>query len=138
MRKLPSKERTGIFFEDALVKQMRLALEPVDGDFRVIKEQGRVYVLCPEEYDFDEAVEALQCVFGIVGISPVVIYEDQGLEQMGKDVVSYMKNRYPGFPGLLRFIPEEQKNLIRSILWKSVHIWAADPGRVSRGICRCS
>ena len=81
---------------------MRLALEPVEGDFRVIKEQGRVYVLCPEEYDFDEAVEALQRVFGIVGISPVVIYEDQGFEQMGKDVVSYMKARYPEFSGTFK------------------------------------
>ena len=66
------------------------------------QEQGRVYVLCPEVYDFDEAVEALQCVFGIVGISPVVIYEDQGFEQMGKDVVSYMKARYPEFSGTFK------------------------------------
>ena len=93
------KGKNRYLFENALVKQMRLALEPVEGDFRVIKEQGRVYVLCPEEYDFDEAVEALQRVFGIVGISPVVIYEDQGFEQMGKDVVSYMKARYPEFSG---------------------------------------
>lgn len=96
------KGKNRYLFEDALVKQMRLALEPVEGDFRVIKEQGRVYVLCPEEYDFDEAVEALQRVFGIVGISPVVIYEDQGFEQMGKDVVSYMKARYPEFSGTFK------------------------------------
>ena len=55
-------------FEDALVKQMKLALEPVEGEFTVTKEQGRVYVFCPEKYDFDEAVEALQRVFGIVGM----------------------------------------------------------------------
>ena len=96
------KGKNRYLFEDALVKQMRLALEPVEGDFRVIKEQGRVYVLCPEEYDFDEAVEALKRVFGIVGISPVVIYEDQGFEQMGKDVVSYMKARYPEFSGTFK------------------------------------
>ena len=96
------KGKNRYLFEDALVKQMRLALEPVEGDFRVIKEQGRVYVLCPEEYDFDEAVEALQRVFGIVGIRPVVIYDDQGFEQMGKDVVSYMKARYPEFSGTFK------------------------------------
>lgn len=103
------KGKNRYLFEDALVKQMRLALEPVDGEFRVIKEQGRVYVLCPEEYDFDEAVEALQCVFGIVGISPVVIYEDQGLEQMGKDVVSYMRNRYPEFSGTFKVYTRRAK-----------------------------
>ena len=96
------KGKNRYLFEDALVKQMRLALEPVEGDFRVIKEQGRVYVLCPEEYDFDEVTEALQRVFGIVGICPVVRLEDQGFEQMGKDVVSYMKARYPEFSGTFK------------------------------------
>ena len=52
--------------------------------FEVKKEQGRIYVFCPEQYDYDETVEALQHVFGIVGICPVVIYEDQGFEQTGK------------------------------------------------------
>lgn len=33
------KGKNRYLFEDALVKQMRLALEPVEGDFRVIKEQ---------------------------------------------------------------------------------------------------
>ena len=66
------KGKNRYLFEDALVKQMKLALEPVEGEFTVTKEQGRVYVFCPEKYDFDEAVEALQRVFGIVGISPVV------------------------------------------------------------------
>ncbi len=103
------KGKNRYLFEDALVKQMRLALEPVEGEFRVIKEQGRVYVLCPEVYDFDEAVEALQCVFGIVGISPVVIYEDQGFEQMGKDVVSYMKSRYPEFSGTFKVYTRRAK-----------------------------
>ena len=81
------KGKNRYLFEDALVKQMKLALEPVEGEFTVTKEQGRVYVFCPEKYDFDEAVEALQRVFGIVGISPVVIYEDQGFDQMAEDVV---------------------------------------------------
>ena len=95
------KGKNRYLFEDALVKQMKLALEPVEGEFTVTKEQGRVYVFCPEKYDFDEAVEALQRVFGIVGISPVVIYEDQGFDQMAKDVVSYMEARYPGYNRLL-------------------------------------
>ena len=63
------KGKNRYLFEDALVKQMKLALEPVEGEFTVTKEQGRVYVFCPEKYDFDEAVEALQRVFGIVGIN---------------------------------------------------------------------
>ena len=76
---------------------MRIALSKVEGEFQVTKEQGRVYVFCPEEYDFDETVEALQRVFGIVGICPVVIYEDRGFAQMAEDVLAYMRARYPGY-----------------------------------------
>ena len=103
------KGKNRYLFEDALVKQMKLALEPVEGEFTVTKEQGRVYVFCPEKYDFDEAVEALQRVFGIVGISPVVIYEDQGFDQMAKDVVSYMEARYPGYNGSFKVYTRRAK-----------------------------
>ena len=88
---------------------MRIALDKVEGEFRVTKEQGRVYVFCPEEYDFDEAVEALQRVFGIVEICPVVIYEDQGFEQMAQDVVSYMQARYPGYAGSFKVYTRRAK-----------------------------
>ena len=66
-------------------------------------------MFCPEKYDFDEAVEALQRVFGIVGISPVVIYEDQGFEQMAQDVVAYMEARYPGYAGSFKVYTRRAK-----------------------------
>ena len=47
------KGKNRYLFEDALVKQMRLALAKVSGEFEVKKEQGRVYVFCPEDYDYD-------------------------------------------------------------------------------------
>lgn len=47
-------------------------------------------------------METLQRVFGIVGICPVVIYEDQGFEQMAKDVVSYMKDCHPDYSGTFK------------------------------------
>ena len=103
------KGKNRYLFEDALVKQMRLALEPVEGDFRVIKEQGRVYVFCPEEYDFEEAVAALKTVFGIVYICPVVIYEDKGFEQMRSDVVEYMKNVHPDYHGTFKVYTRRAK-----------------------------
>ena len=103
------KGKNRYLFEDALVKQMRLVLEPLEGEFKVTKEQGRVYVFCPEEYDFDETVEALQRVFGSVGISPVVIYEDQGFDQMAKDVVTYMQNRYPDYDGTFKVYTRRAK-----------------------------
>jgi thiamine biosynthesis protein ThiI len=103
------KGKNRYLFEDALVKQMRLALSKVEGEFTVKKEQGRVYVFCPEEYDYDEAVEALKKVFGIVEICPVVIYEDQGFEQMAQDVVTYMQNRHPGYRGTFKVYTRRAK-----------------------------
>ena len=118
------KGKNRYLFEDALVKQMRLALESVEGDFQVIKEQGRVYVLCPENYDFDEAVEALQRVFGIVGISPVMIFPDQGLEQTKKDVLEYMQARYPDFSGTFKVYTRRAKKSYPVPSWKSAPSWA--------------
>ena len=43
------KGKNRYLFEDALVKQMNIALSKIEGDYRVVKEQGRVYVFCPEE-----------------------------------------------------------------------------------------
>lgn len=81
-------------FEDALVSQIRFALKNVDGSYDVTKKQGRIYVECLSEYDFDEVVEALQKVFGIVGICPVIRIEDTGLEDLGKTVVEHLKGRF--------------------------------------------
>ena len=106
-------------FEDALVHQMEIALSKIEGDFEVKKEQGRVYVFCPENYDYDEAVDALQHVFGIVGICPVMIYEEQGFEKLAEDVVGYMKQWHPDFNGSFRSGHAAQRNPIRSAPWKS-------------------
>ena len=88
------KGKNRYLFEDALVAQIRHALKQVDGEFRVTKEQGRIYAEALGDYDYDEAVEALRRVFGIVGICPVVILEDQGFDSLEKSVVSYLKERY--------------------------------------------
>ncbi|MED9965724.1 MAG: tRNA uracil 4-sulfurtransferase ThiI [Blautia sp.] len=103
------KGKNRYLFEDALVKQIRISLSKIEGEFEVKKDQGRIYVYCPEEYDFDEAVEALQRVFGIVGICPVAIFEDNGFEQMSKDVVEFMKNRHPNFSGSFKVYTRRAK-----------------------------
>ena len=89
------KGKNRYLFEDALVRQVRFALKDVDGEFQVYKSQARIYVDCGEEYDYEDAVEHLGRVFGIVGICPVVRMEDQGFEQLKKDVVAYMDEAYP-------------------------------------------
>lgn len=89
------KGKNRYLFEDALIRQMRFALNDVDGTFNVHKSQGRVYVECEGDFDYDEAVASLKRVFGIVGICPVIHVPDQGFDELKKVVVDYMDNMYP-------------------------------------------
>ncbi|MDO4621957.1 MAG: tRNA uracil 4-sulfurtransferase ThiI [Eubacteriales bacterium] len=89
------KGKNRYLFENTLVRQITRALREVDGEFRVSKEMGRIYVHMDGEYDYDGAVEALQTVFGISGICPVVIVENIELDNVKKELVSYVKQNYP-------------------------------------------
>ncbi|HJC89344.1 MAG TPA: tRNA 4-thiouridine(8) synthase ThiI [Candidatus Mediterraneibacter excrementigallinarum] len=89
------KGKNRYMFEDALVRQIRYALRGVDGQFLVHKCHGRVYVDCEGEYDYEDTVESLKRVFGIVGICPVVRVKVAEIGQLRKDVVSYMEEMYP-------------------------------------------
>ena len=89
------KGRNRYIFEDALMKQIRFSLQSVQGEFLVSKESGRIYVETVGEYDYDETISALQRVFGIVGISPVVQIEDKGFKDLTEQIIQYMNVVYP-------------------------------------------
>lgn len=80
-------------FEDALIQQMRYALQPM-GEFSIRKESGRIFVDALEEYDYDEAVEALSRVFGIAGICPIVVEENKDFDHIAAVVCDYVGERY--------------------------------------------
>ena len=83
------------FFEDALVHQLRLAMKRVDGRFAIEKTAGRVYVVCESDYDFEEAVTALQRVFGVIWICPVKRLGDMPFEALRDEVISFFGEEYP-------------------------------------------
>lgn len=89
------KGKNRYLFEDALVKQIKYALKKCDGEYAVRKTDGRIYVDAVSEFDYDETVAALQKVFGISGICPVVYVEDEGFEKLGERVVRYIDEVYP-------------------------------------------
>ena len=89
------KGKNRYLFEDALVSQINHALKKADGEFLVRKEQGRIYVDTLSDYDYDEVVEALKFVFGIVGICPVVLLEDEGFDKLAEEVITYIDKVYP-------------------------------------------
>ena len=88
------KGKNRYLFEQALVDQINFALSRVEGNFHTWREQGRIYIDAEGLYDFDETVEALQRVFGIVGICPVMKVEDHGLEELGNEVIDYLAEVY--------------------------------------------
>lgn len=89
------KGKNRYIFEDALVRQIRHALSEVEGEFFVSKESGRIYAEAEGEYDYDEAVEALKRVFGIAAICPMLQIDDNGFEDLKKQVISYIDEMYP-------------------------------------------
>ena len=88
------KGKNRYLFEDALVRQIKYALKKIDGDFIVSKENGRIYAIAESDFDFDEAVEALKTVFGIIGICPVVQIEDNGFDDLSEQVIKYFDAVY--------------------------------------------
>ncbi len=92
------KGKNRYLFEDALVKQINSRLKRIQGHFSVWKESGRIYAEAAEDFDFDEAVETLQRIFGIVGICPMVQIEDTGYEDLKAQVVKYMGDVYGNKP----------------------------------------
>lgn len=91
---IATKGKNRYLFEDALVHNISYQLKNVDGKFNVRKENGRIYVETEGDYDYDEAVAALQRVFGIVGICPVVLIEDKGFDDLAVEVIKHINETY--------------------------------------------
>ncbi len=88
------KGKNRFIFENALRDQIAFALNDVEGEFQVIKDQGRIYVEATGEFDYDEALEAMSRVFGISHICPVVLVEDTDYEAIKEAVKEYVINVY--------------------------------------------
>ena len=88
------KGKNRYLFEDALVKQINQRLKRHDGAFLITKEQGRIYAEANEDYDYDEVINALQHVFGIVGFCPMVQIEDKDYENLKEEVAKYIDEAY--------------------------------------------
>lgn len=82
-------------FEEALVNQIRRHLKRVEGSFSVEREQGRIYVFANGDFDYDETLSELRTVFGIAGISPVIVLPQLPYDRLSAEVLAYMGKCYP-------------------------------------------
>lgn len=88
------KGKNRFIFEDALVRRVEDAVRRIDGDFKVYKNLTRIYVEAKTDYDEDELIAALKCVFGITHICPVYVIEDNGFEDLKANVEKYIRETY--------------------------------------------
>ncbi|MCD8156290.1 MAG: tRNA 4-thiouridine(8) synthase ThiI [Clostridiales bacterium] len=82
-------------FEEALIRNISHALTHVEGEFEITTERGRIYITAAGDYDYEETVEALKKVFGIVGICPMWQVDLVDMQQIRRDVLAYMEAVYP-------------------------------------------
>ena len=57
------KGKNRYLFEDALVHQVKYALRRCEGEFKVTRTDGRIYVHALSAFDFEETVDNLKTVF---------------------------------------------------------------------------
>lgn len=88
------KGKNKYLFEEALVQQVKYALKRCEGEFKVTRTEGRIYVHALSEFDYDETVDNLKTVFGVSGICPVIHVEDEGFEKLAETVVDYVDKVY--------------------------------------------
>lgn len=89
------KGKNKYLFEEALAQQVKYALKRCEGEFKVTRTEGRIYVHALSDFDYDETVDNLKTVFGISGICPVIHVEDEGFEKLAETVTSYIDQVYP-------------------------------------------
>lgn len=81
-------------FENALKDRVQEKLAPL-GEYKVVREQGRIFVECPDGYDYEDTVEALGQVFGVTGFCPVVVVETTEWEAVVQAVCDFVETTYP-------------------------------------------
>ena len=81
-------------FEDVLVRKVKDALAKTGGEFAVSKTRGRIFVEALSEIDEEETIAALQRVFGIIGICPVVLTEDEGFDALAEQIVAFFDENF--------------------------------------------
>ena len=89
------KGKNKYLFEEALAQQVKYALKRCEGEFKVTRTEGRIYVHALSEFDYDETVDNLKTVFGVSAICPVVAVSDEGFDELAKTVVDYVDKFYP-------------------------------------------
>ncbi len=92
-------------FENVLIMNIKHALVPV-GDFWISKEQGRLLVEPRQELPdtwVRDAIDRASKVFGVIGVSPVEVFDDDSFETLTKVTLDHIRSEYNGGEGAVTF-----------------------------------
>ena len=90
------KGKNRYLFEDALVGQIANALKKIEGDYKVYKQPGRVFVEAGKgSIDYEGALDALKRVMGVLHICPIYIVDSTDLDKAYEEAVNYIGECYP-------------------------------------------
>lgn len=84
------KGKNRYIFENKLIKNIKNILKPL-GKFDVYKEYGRIYINL-DDYDYEEVIEEVRKVFGIVSVSPVIKIE-KDYEQLKEAALKLLEEK---------------------------------------------
>ena len=88
-----TKGKNRYVFEDILCKRIRNRLEAL-GEFKVWRDFGRIYIEALSDYDYDEAINRLTKIFGIVGLCPVTVAEEFTYEGIKKAALEHFEESF--------------------------------------------
>ncbi len=98
------KGKNRYLFEDRLVKRAAEVLRKIPGRFKVYKSNGRIYADAAEPFDLEQAAEALQHVFGIAGICPLVQLPVMPPEELRRAAADYFEQAHPAYAGTFKVV----------------------------------
>lgn len=112
------KGKNRYLFENTLIDQIKGRLSKI-GSFKVIKEQGRVYIEPLETIDEDEIINVLTKIFGLVGICPVMVLDSSDFDHIKEMAKLYLEEEYNQFDFTFKV---EAKRAIKTYFLNSMEI----------------
>lgn len=91
---LALKGKNRFLFENRLLDQVRARIRGL-GEFKVVKEQGRVFIEPLTDYDENRTIQEILEIFGITYVCPVYQIEQNDWESIQTGVLAYIAEQYP-------------------------------------------
>ncbi len=88
-----TKGKNRYVFEDILCSRIKEHVEKL-GDFVIRREYGRIFLEAESSFDYEDVVDELKKVFGIVGICPIVVEDNVEFEAIKNKSIEYMGECY--------------------------------------------